>query len=55
LAQDGLISKISFGVNILNTYPDKMDPGLTESGGIWDSVQMGFSGAFYFAKVGLKF
>ena len=43
------------GVNILNTYPDKMDPGLTESGGIWDSVQMGFSGAFYFAKVGLKF
>ena len=43
------------GVNILNTYPDKQDPGLTESGGIWDSVQMGFSGAFYFAKIGLKF
>jgi iron complex outermembrane recepter protein len=43
------------GVNILNVYPDKMDPGLTESGGIWDAVQMGFSGAFYFAKVGLRF
>ena len=43
------------GLNILNTYPDKHDPGLTESGGIWDSVQMGFSGAFYFAKVGFKF
>jgi iron complex outermembrane recepter protein len=43
------------GVNILNAYPDKHDPGLTESGGIWDSVQMGFSGALYFAKVGLKF
>ena len=43
------------GVNILNTYPDKQDPGLTESGGIWDSVQMGFSGAFYFARLGLKF
>jgi iron complex outermembrane receptor protein len=43
------------GMNILNAYPDKMDPGLTESGGIWDSVQMGFSGAFYFARIGLKF
>ena len=43
------------GVNILNIYPDKNDPGLTESGGIWDSVQMGFSGAFYFAKIGFKF
>jgi iron complex outermembrane receptor protein len=43
------------GLNILNTYPDKQDPGLTESGGIWDCVQMGFSGAFYFAKVGFKF
>ena len=43
------------GVNIMNTYPDKHDPALTESGGIWDSVQMGFSGALYFAKVGVKF
>jgi iron complex outermembrane receptor protein len=43
------------GANILNAYPDKMDPGLTESGGIWDSVQMGFSGALYFAKIGFKF
>lgn len=43
------------GVNILNTYPDKHDPALTESGGIWDCVQMGFSGAMYFAKVGFKF
>jgi iron complex outermembrane receptor protein len=43
------------GQNILNAYPDKQDPGLTESGGIWDCVQMGFSGALYFAKVGFKF
>ena len=43
------------GVNIFNSYPDKHDPGLTESGGIWDCVQMGFSGAFYFAKIGFKF
>ena len=43
------------GLNILNAYPDRHDPGLTESGGIWDCVQMGFSGAFYFAKIGFKF
>jgi iron complex outermembrane receptor protein len=43
------------GVNILNAYPDRQDPGLTESGGIWDSVQMGFSGAYYFAKIGFRF
>jgi iron complex outermembrane recepter protein len=43
------------GANILNVYPDKHDPASTESGGIWDCVQMGFSGAFYFAKVGFKF
>jgi len=42
-------------VNLLNTYPDKHDPALTESGGIWDSVQMGFSGALYFVKLGFKF
>jgi iron complex outermembrane recepter protein len=42
-------------LNILNTYPDKHDPAFTESGGIWDCVQMGFSGAFYFARIGFKF
>jgi iron complex outermembrane recepter protein len=43
------------GLNIMNTYPDKHNPALTESGGIWDCVQMGFSGAFYFVKIGFKF
>ena len=47
---------VTFGaVNVLNAYPDRQDPGLTESGGVWDPVQMGFSGAFYFARVGFKF
>jgi iron complex outermembrane recepter protein len=46
---------ISFGGNnILDVYPTYQDPGLTESGGMWDAVQMGFSGAFYFARIGLK-
>ena len=43
------------GSNILNAYPEQHDPGYTESGGLWDAVQMGFSGAFYFAKLGFKF
>jgi iron complex outermembrane recepter protein len=42
------------GNNILDVYPDVQDPGLTESGGMWDAVQMGFSGTFFFAKVGFK-
>ena len=41
--------------NILNAYPDQQNPGYTESGGLWDAVQMGFSGPFYFAKLGFKF
>lgn len=43
------------GDNIFNVYPDQQDPALTESGGVWDCVQMGFSGALYFAKIGFKF
>ena len=43
------------GANILNAYPDQHDASVTESGGLWDCVQMGFSGAFYFAKLGFKF
>lgn len=43
------------GVNILDTYPSIHDPGLSESGGMWDAVQMGFDGAFYFAKIGYRF
>jgi iron complex outermembrane recepter protein len=42
------------GNNILDAYPSIQDPGLTESGGMWDAVQMGFSGAFFFAKIGWK-
>jgi iron complex outermembrane receptor protein len=40
--------------NIFNAYPDAQDTE-TETGGVWDAVQMGFSGAFYFAKLGFKF
>ena len=43
------------GTNIFNKYPTMQHPVATETGGIWDSVQMGFSGAFYYSKVAFKF
>ncbi|MFD0990891.1 TonB-dependent receptor domain-containing protein [Mariniflexile jejuense] len=36
--------------NLFNIYPDQQDDW-TEAGGYWDSVQMGFSGAYYYAKL----
>ena len=43
------------GSNIFDIYPTAHDPGWTESGGMYDAVQMGFSGAYYFAKLKMKF
>ncbi|WP_051350194.1 TonB-dependent receptor [Dyadobacter alkalitolerans] len=43
------------GSNILNIYPDKSLPSLTESGGGWDPVQMGTNGAFFFTRLGFRF
>ncbi len=53
-----LTKKISLaigGSNILNVYPDKSNPTLTESGGSWDPVQMGSNGAMLFAKARFTF
>jgi iron complex outermembrane receptor protein len=49
--------KLSVGSNnLFNIYPDKQDEqGNTEAGGYWDSVQMGFSGAYYYARLGFNF
>jgi iron complex outermembrane receptor protein len=42
--------------NLLNVYPTKQDEqGNTEAGGYWDAVQMGFSGAYYYARLGFSF
>jgi len=50
---DGL--KLNVGANnLLNIYPDQQDDWV-EGGGYWDSVQMGFGGAYYYAKVGFTF
>lgn len=40
--------------NLLNIYPDIQDTE-TETGGNFDSVQMGSNGRFVFARLGLKF
>ncbi len=41
------------GSNIFNVYPTQQDTE-TESGGLWDSVQMGSSGAYYYAKLNAR-
>lgn len=40
--------------NLFNIYPDQQDDW-TEAGGYWDSVQMGFGGAYYYAKLNFSF
>ncbi|MES2544785.1 MAG: TonB-dependent receptor [Bacteroidota bacterium] len=47
--------KLSLGSNnLLNIYPDQQDDWV-EAGGYWDAVQMGFSGAYYYARLGFNF
>ncbi len=41
------------GANLFDVYPTPQDTE-TETGGLWDAVQMGFSGAFYYARLGFK-
>jgi iron complex outermembrane receptor protein len=42
------------GNNIFNIYPDQQDDWV-EAGGYWDAVQMGFSGAYYYTRLGFSF
>ena len=47
--------KLNIGSNnLLNVYPDQQDDWV-EAGGYWDAVQMGFGGAFYYARLGFRF
>lgn len=45
------LTLIAGASNLFDVYPKKQDPGTTESGGLWDAVQMGFSGRFTYAKL----
>ncbi|MEO0046162.1 MAG: hypothetical protein RL705_1353 [Bacteroidota bacterium] len=48
-------SKLSIGSNnLFNIYPDQQDDWV-EAGGYWDAVQMGFGGAYYYARMNFKF
>lgn len=48
-------TKFSIGANnLLNIYPDQQDDWV-EAGGYWDAVQMGFNGAYYYARLGFNF
>lgn len=48
-------AKLSIGGNnLFNIYPDQQDDWV-EAGGYWDAVQMGFGGAYYYARLGFNF
>jgi iron complex outermembrane receptor protein len=40
------------GTNLFDAYPTQQDTE-TETGGLWDAVQMGSSGAFYFVRLNI--
>ncbi|HEX2206125.1 MAG TPA: TonB-dependent receptor [Longimicrobium sp.] len=41
------------GTNLFDRYPTQQDTE-TETGGLWDAVQMGSSGAFYFLRLNIR-
>ncbi len=41
------------GANLFDVYPSQQDTE-TETGGVWDAVQMGFSGALWFARLNIR-
>jgi iron complex outermembrane receptor protein len=44
--------RLFFGYsNLLNTYPTRQDPSQSETGGMYEGVQMGFGGRFFFTKL----
>lgn len=42
------------GANVFDVQPTRQDPGETENGALWENVQMGFNGAFYFARMTVR-
>ncbi len=43
------------GANIFDVYPSHVDAANTETGGMWEAVQMGHGGSFFFGKIGVRF
>jgi iron complex outermembrane receptor protein len=47
-------SQLTVGAaNLFNAYPTPQDTE-TETGGVWDAVQMGFSGTFLFVRLNVR-
>jgi iron complex outermembrane receptor protein len=42
------------GTNVFDVEPTEQDPNETENGALWENVQMGINGAFWFARVAYK-
>lgn len=43
------------GQNIFDVYPTHVNAANTETGGMWEAVQMGHGGSFFFGKIGIRF
>jgi iron complex outermembrane receptor protein len=43
------------GNNLFNVYPNKQIPSQTETGGMYEAIQMGFGGSFYSIRAKLNF
>lgn len=43
------------GANILDVYPQHQDAANTETGTMYEAVQMGMGGAFFFGKINVRF
>jgi iron complex outermembrane receptor protein len=42
------------GANVFDEEPTAQDPNETENGAFWENVQMGFNGAYWFARIGYR-
>ena len=42
------------GTNVFDAEPSEQDPNETENGALWENVQMGINGAFYFARMSFR-
>ncbi|KAA2242926.1 TonB-dependent receptor [Chitinophaga agrisoli] len=51
----GNLSWVIGVTNLFNAYPNKQDAGLTDSGGIYEPVQMGFNGTYFFSRFSFRF
>jgi iron complex outermembrane receptor protein len=48
------LTLVAGAANVFDVYPTQQEDTETETGGLWDAVQMGFSGRFYFARLNVR-